>query len=269
MDEVGNATLVLNANSPIGKRGDVFFVFKDDGIYREVLKYGKCEAELSEFIADVINDADYKITFIDLGANSGIISRQVLERTDKFINIFAVEPLEELCLSINKNLAKFNRNLKLTVFQNALVSNDVSDDEVEFFVDSRSVGNSSLLAKIAPPPYSTRRKVKTLTVETLIGLLNMSEKLVVKSDLQGLDADILASATSDFWDKVEALVVEVLPAEFINERTVGKIIPFIDAFSVKLWATSSSSEKTTTQEIRDFWLSKQGSSVQRNLLLKR
>ena len=111
--------------------------------------------------------------------------------------------------------------------------------------------------------------MKTLTVETLIGLLNMSEKLVVKSDLQGLDADILASATSDFWDKVEALVVEVLPAEFINERTVGKIIPFIDAFSVKLWATSSSSEKTTTQEIRDFWLSKQGSSVQRNLLLKR
>lgn len=142
IDEFGNASLILNADSPMGKRGESLKIFKDNGIYTEVLKYGKVEDELSQFIANVINSPKDPVTLIDLGANCGIISKQVLERLDKFINILAVEPLHELCLCLASNLKKFEgERLNLIVLENALVPNGIFQKEIDFFIDSKSVGN--------------------------------------------------------------------------------------------------------------------------------
>ena len=92
------------------------------------------------------------------------------------------------------------------------------------------------------------------------------DKFVIKCDIEGFDALVLAMIPKAIWERVDLLVVEVWPVKSIREKDVAKLIKYLQDFTVLSWSTNPS-VAISLFEVREFWLNK--SAETRNLLAKK
>lgn len=263
----GNLLISLNAASSLGSKGTVLEVPKDDIIYQELRHRGEWEKEVSNFLSSCIKDLKKKsrnITLLDLGANIGLISLQVINDLEFSIELIAVEPLPQHISALERNLKPISRINDVIILPVALGL----ESKMEYIhKQNTNSGNTSLIARVVPTDQVSKVRIQMLDTEEFASkYLASDSNFVIKSDLQGFDAKVLARLGKEIWEKTYAASVEVWALTEIEKQDVSNLLGNWKYFNKISWS-SSFSNIVTLEEIREFWLS--GTNTHRNVYLKK
>lgn len=262
----GNSLLRLNKRYPLGDKGKVIQIPRDLVIFEHLRLYGKWEIEESVFLAGalkrLVNQAG--VVFIDIGANVGIVTLQTIAMAKTSARVVMVEPIPSHVEAINYNVTDLEKTNETDIFPFALGK---QNKKVEIFTEDANHGNTSLIASVVPKKDVIKTEITMKkTTDFVEEVLRGDSHYVIKSDLQGFDAIVLAKIPVDIWEKTEAAVIEVWAVDGIDQTDVERCLTLWKNFRFIGWSTDS---KTSIQlgEIRDFWLGKSGES--RNLFLSK
>ena len=229
-DAVGS--VVLNTHSPLGRRNQVIYVEKDDVIYRQILLNGSWGSEESSFLTSLLKKDS---TFIDLGANVGLITRQLLNSFESQLKVIVVEPRRQTMINLKANLQTF-RNNSLYEIHYCQFALGKTDGFTTLYTEENNIGNSSLI-------YDLAQSKKSEEIQIMSGknferkFLSTSTSYVLKSDLQGYDAAVLNQFDDVFWDNVIGGIIEIWPNEYQDSIDVRSLLVklsqrFIFSFSI-------------------------------------
>ena len=263
----GNVLIILNAASSLGPKGTVIEVPKDEIIYQELRHRGEWEKDVSNFLSSCISDLKKEsrnITFLDLGANIGLISLQVVNNLESSIQLIAVEPLPQHISALERNLKSISTTNEVVILPVALGL----ESKMEYIhKQNTNSGNTSLIARVVPIDQVSKVRIQMLDTEEFASkYLASDSNFVIKSDLQGFDAKVLARLGKEIWEKTYAASVEVWALTEIEKQDVSNLIENWKYFNKISWS-SSFSNIVTLEEIREFWLS--GTNTHRNVYLKK
>ena len=263
----GNVLISLNAASSLGPKGTVLEVPKDKIIYQELRHRGEWEKEVSNFLSSCIKDLKKEarnITLLDLGANIGLISLQVINDLEFNIQLIAVEPLPQHISALERNLKSISRTNEVIILPVALGL----ESKMEYIhKQNTNSGNTSLIARVVPNDQVSKVRIQMLDTEEFASKYLASDtNFVIKSDLQGFDAKVLARLGKEIWEKTYAASVEVWALTEIEKQDVSNLLENWKYFNKICWS-SSFSKIVTLEEIREFWLS--GTNTHRNVYLKK
>lgn len=144
------------------------------------------------------------ITLIDIGANTGLFSRQLLIAIRAIAKVHAYEPEGENFVCLAHNLAPF-------ACEKNIVQAAISDTsgEAEFYLDPTNNGNYSLAVSAMPPSY-TKTIVKTLDASIEYDAwLKGQDRIFYKSDTEGLDEWVVTLIPPKLWSRVFAGMIEL------------------------------------------------------------
>ena len=266
----GNAILKLKKSTALGKKGDLIELPRDKVIFEYVRRFGHWSIETSDFLAHSINklntpmaNTTKTIALIDLGANCGLVSLQIYNTIKSSIHFIFVEPLSNHLVCLKSNFSKYIHEENLTFFNFAL--GERTEKKV-IFMDKLNVGNSSLLESVIPKSTVSRFEIDVKNAYDFFEeKLPLFDRLIVKSDIQGFDALVLASLSGNLWNRVDAAVIEVWALPEIRIEDVLKLSERMKSFDLG-WSAESIG-KITLDEVKNFWLCKNGD--QRDLFIRR
>jgi FkbM family methyltransferase len=256
--------LEILKNGPLGLRGETFLLPKDDVMFKFVRAYGFWEKEESNFFVEEIQSCKSfdSIVFVDIGANCGLITRQILNKLNDGIKVVAVEPLSLHVKSLRHNLEKFNGNHDIEIIEAALDTNSGMD---EIFVDLNNRGNTGLMPMETRNQHFAKEKIRKILPEKFSHKFESKNlKIFLKSDIQGLDAKILKRI--NFWADVEAAVVEIWAVKNLVKSDVEATIGHFGQMNTWYW-DNDPKKSANRESVMKFWLS--GSSQMKNLYLKK
>jgi FkbM family methyltransferase len=261
----GNVLIRLNADSSLGPKGTVLEVPKDKIIYQELRHRGEWEKEVSKFLSECIRDLKKKsqnITFLDLGANIGLISLQAINNLEFSIKLIAVEPLPQHISALERNLKSISRTNEVLILPVALGL----ESKMEYiYKQNTNSGNTSLFARVVPTDQVSKVRIQMLNTEEFArNYLQNDHNFVIKSNLQGFDAKVLARLGAEIWKKTYAASVEVWALKEIEEQDVLNLVDNWKYFDRISWS-SSFNNMVTLEEVKEFWLS--GTNTHRNVYL--
>jgi FkbM family methyltransferase len=145
---------------------------------------------------------------IDVGANCGLVTRQLLHASGSIAAAVCFEPHPTNFAALQSNLAHLDR---CHLHQLALGS---SDGEMRFYEDVTNAGNYSMnVAAMADYGYRTTSvRCVRATEDAVLGALPASLRglpLLWKSDTQGFDELIMATLPDSFWGRVQVGIMEL------------------------------------------------------------
>ena len=267
-DRFENGLLILNRATALGLKGELITTPRDETIYKHVVENGEWEPEESCFLSNQLNLAESKgdhrpkISFVDIGANSGLVTRQVLRLSRSNCDAVLVEPVPNHVRAIEANMKKFIGTNHVEILQAAL--GEISGERV-IKIDISNRGNSSFFESAMPRSGVKRLSVKVNSVDLFYqDFLSKYDFFVLKSDTQGFDSKILALLPEKFWNKCQGAVIEVWALPEIETAPVKTLLSKWVNFTYFNWAADGSAP-TNLEEIETFWLSKTGKS--RNLFI--
>jgi FkbM family methyltransferase len=269
IDDVDNAILKLNRSTALGKRCELIYVPRDGHILNNIKKYSVWAGEEVEFLAKryseiMIENSKQSLTFIDAGAHCGLVSRQFALVTGFRGRAILVEPVQQHAVAIRKNLDSIVGFNNFEIVQAALGK---KGGQFKIFKENNNSGNTSLLRSLVPTNNSTEIDIKVISAYEFSKKVSIKdEAILLKCDLQGLDAQVLANFSEQFWKNLDSAVIEVLANQEIESKDVEQLIERLEGFSYKSWKPGEY-QLTDTAEIKEFWLSKSG--LQRNLYIKK
>jgi FkbM family methyltransferase len=230
-------------------------------IYRSVTIFGEWAKEESEFLASLCQQ---RLTLLDLGANVGLVARQVLNMTHLVGKVIAVEPRERTVQNLKLNLNRYleSQGIELEFCQFALGK---FDDSSTLYTERGNIGNSSLHEHLAPDAH-----LETVEIMSSGGFYNNyldnNERYILKSDLQGMDAAVLSSLPLKFWDRVIGAVIEVWPNKHVNFEEVTQLSQLlIREFNCSF--NPSFSDILHSDQLEDYWTN--SSNKAQNLYIKK
>jgi FkbM family methyltransferase len=168
-----------------------------------VLGRHRWQIEELEFAKRVCTGGE-PVTLVDIGANMGLFSRQMLAVLPAIAESFLYEPEAQNFASLLHNLKPFGD--KVTAFEAAL-SNEAASRE--FYLDPTNNGNFSLNVDAMPPNhYKTTITTKDVAAEYGAWMAS-GRRIFYKSDTEGFDEFIAASIPAAFWPQVFAGIMEL------------------------------------------------------------
>ncbi len=263
-DISGNGVLLLNRKSPLGQKGDKINLPIDNVIFKWVLRRGRWEEHESNFLADHVNKSSSdNIVFIDIGGQAGLVSRQFFLRLNRPIsNAWIVEPFSAHITAIENNCEKWIANGVLKIFPYAL---DILESERWLHIQNTNSGNASLIDLFSGTRHSKSYPVHAKSVTDFEKSMSLTASSVfLKCDIQGLDSKVLSLFSAEFWSQVKCCVIEIWAIEAIEITDVEVLMKHWDQFAILSWDPIGE-RKCTLDEVRNFWLSKSGST--RNLYI--
>lgn len=256
----------LNRTTSLGAKDELVELPKDRIINNYVRQRGSWELDECKFLVSELQALENhmnetgKILFLDIGANAGLISRQVRTLLDRDIEMILIEPIPLHVEVIKFNLSKFLPDSGIQIFQGALSNVDGTS---KIYIQKQNRGNTSLF-KDAMLGHSSE--------EIQIDLINMSKfsqrylshysHIVLKSDTQGFEARILSLIPFITWENIRAAVIEVWALPEIDEDEIAKLISIWEKLPhLKFSSSSNPLHSLTLAEIKQFWSSKSGKSL--------
>ena len=264
----GNYQVKLNNDSNLGKKGTIINLPKDNVIFEYVKIYGFWAKNESQFLSKALqtahNSPQTKVALIDIGANVGLVTLSTMNLSKTLTDIHLFEPVPIHASALKHNL------------KNLIVSGEVFVNEFGLgskpgrkiiYRDKGNSGNSSVFNTAVGIQNREEIEISLMSAERYFeDNLKQYEKLILKSDIQGLDAEVLSNFPAEFWNKVEAAVIEVWAFIEIKSDEVADFIAKISSFGSISWDPNFQ-KRTTFKEVEDFWFSK--NNQQRNLYLSK
>jgi FkbM family methyltransferase len=262
----GNAILEFNSDSHIAAKGEKVMLPVDNMIFKHVKIFGEWGTLESDFLAGEINKltsigvSPEKITFLDLGANVGLISVQTLRKSSIRVHVIAVEPIPFLVSGIEYNMNSLIPNAEITIVTAALSDETQS---ANIAISRGNFGGASLTYDA-----SSNLGLDYLTVAVLDSLefaeshLRDAHHLVIKTDLETYDCKVLSRFPSWVWEKIHAGAVEVTASNDSDLSGLPQLVDYLRRFTRLSW-DSHFHTFIDVEEVRSFWSS--GTSEIRNL----
>jgi FkbM family methyltransferase len=252
---IDSLNLTLNNNTLLGEKNERLVLPLDEIITPRIFKNEKWDYFIIKFIKKNIK---YKNNyFFDIGANVGLITRQLQKLNLNIKNYFCFEPEKNNfnILSqnlINKNTYLYNfglasKNKKTKIFVNKL---NKSDNSVYL---SNYVGVKNNLSKITLKDSNTIFK-------KIIGDKKINH-IIYKSDTQGMDEEIFLNLDYKILDKIYLLILEISNFKFLS-KNLDKFLNKLENF--RFISTENKSD-ITINELKELIFKKE----EFNLLAKK
>lgn len=257
----GNHLVKLSRDSALGNRGLILELPMDQVMFRSVQRSGEWSFQLSQFLGeglDGVQTPEEKSALLDIGANTGLVTLQIMNLVTGHHDYFLFEPIPRHVSAIHRNLGTASSGSKVHVIPVALSNKNGSSD---IFSETKNHGNSSLWQTVVGPPGAHfRTRIETVdTGEYFANFRHEFSRFVVKSDTQGMDAVILARLPPEIWQRVERAAVEVWAIPEVESSDVDALIEVWREFRLVSWASNFESI-VDLAELRDFWLGQTGQS---------
>lgn len=257
----GNLLLKFLNNCEIGLKGQIVKLPFDQFIFQHVKIFGEWGGAESAFLSSKICElvdsglVSSKITFIDMGANVGLVSTQTLAKSPHGVKGIAVEPIPVLVDALKHNLASLIPASQVKIIPYAL---GVKSSAALISIDPRNFGSSSLAIdkQMQSGNYSMEINVVDV-VEFANSELVEDDLFVVKSDLESFDCAVLATLPDDVWARVFAGVIEVTSDANVDISRLPKLLVQLARYRFLSW-DADQHRPTTLAEIQDFWESELG-----------
>lgn len=251
--------LRLRRASPLGNKGTIVELPMDEVMFSAVLTKGEWSLELSKFLCAGLEGGEIsqgKAALLDIGANTGLVTLQVVNMTSRSHNYFLFEPIPRHVSAINRNLDTESLGPRLQIMPVALSDNNGTS---EIFTSITNHGNSSLSETVVGyPEEHVRTTIETVnTAEYFVGFGPEFNRFVIKCDTQGMDQVILARLPLELWGRVERAVVEVWALPEVQRSDVGTLVDIWRDFRVISWDADLNS-RVDLEEVQDFWTGQTG-----------
>jgi FkbM family methyltransferase len=211
---------VIKKNIPLGKKGENIKLFFDQIITPNVIKNGSWEMFIINFIKK-FSKKKISYSLIDIGANIGLISRQILNSDVKIKNVFCFEPEINNFLLLKKNINFFKKSF----FFNFALGNKTKN-KVKLYLDTLNKGNYSLSKNNIRRQYFNIKIINANTIIKKIIKNNKINNIIYKSDTQGKDVEIFLSLESDILKKIKIICIEISNFDFNKIDFLSRILEF-------------------------------------------
>ena len=228
--EFNKVVLKIKRDSAFGKKNAFITSRIDQLITPNILKSGKWDYFIIEFINKYCLKKKTKFNFIDIGANIGLISLQLINTNRYIKNYFCVEPDIQNYNILKENLS-VNKTNNINTYNYALIDGK-NKKKQKIFIDKSNFGNYSLIKK---NNYQIDY-VKSYNAKKFLNrIINKygSYKFIYKSDTQGYDEIILLSLGSNIIKRFKILILEISNFDFLA-RNIDKFIEILDQFDEKV-----------------------------------
>ncbi len=183
--------LKLSKKTVIGKKGDIIFLPNDVQITWQLMRYGELNYPISKIIKTKLSKTK-KYTFIDIGANVGLVSIQINNENNNIEKYICVEPVKNTFDCLKKNTSNLNNSV---LFNFGLgKKNEVK----KIFVDESNHGNASLeksMMKLSKYKNYYTERIMIKSVKTFFSQIKKQirgKNLIIKIDTQSFDELILS-----------------------------------------------------------------------------
>jgi FkbM family methyltransferase len=203
--DISRVEVQLSRDGPLGQKGDRIFVPFDEMILPAVLGGEVWQPEFCEFLTEQAAKSD-ECVLLDIGANCGLITRQLMNMSEHIDAAFCIEPDRNnfSCLQLN---LEFSGDMH---FFNVGLSK--SGGRLEFYRERENCGNFSFNRSAVDGKNFETVSAETVAVESffksIAGQLD-TKTLLWKSDTQGFDELIVSNTPDEIWSHVSAAVIEV------------------------------------------------------------
>jgi len=229
---IDSLNLTLKKNTPLGKKNEKLILPLDEIVTPRIFKNEKWDYFIIKFIKKNIK---YKNNyFFDIGANVGLISKQLQNLNLDIKSYFCFEPEMNNFKILNKNLKKNNtyfynyglasKNKKTKIFVNNL---NKSDNSIYL---NNYIGTKNNLSEI-------NLKDSNIVLKKIINDKKI-DHIIYKSDTQGMDEEIFLNLDNKILDKIYLLILEISNFKFII-KNLNKFLNKLEKF--KLISTESKS----------------------------
>jgi FkbM family methyltransferase len=243
-----NKYLKLIKQTTLGNKDTIIELPPDIAIYNEVFYTGNYSPNLTKYIAQFINFYNVDL-FIDLGANCGLVTRGIVNQLNKKLECILVEPFPDLMRAIKTNLSNMENGH--FVFKQFALSN--FDGEILFYREINNSGSGTMNKRLGSMTKHNEftlpsRKASSFFTE----IFAEDKKVVIKSDLQGYDAEILSMVPKSKIRNILLIVLELWSNPEIKPSHVHK---FLDKFENEFSFYFLNSElKISRTEVEKIWL---------------
>ena len=209
--DIEKIELKFKKDCKLGKKNTTFSTKVDEMITPYILRSGEWEYFVIEYIKKILIGKNQKFVFIDVGANIGLTSKQLINQKLKISKYFCIEPEESNFELLKKNLG----NIKKVVFYNLALTNKYINRQ-KIYLNKNNFGDYSLLKK------STISKiVKCMNINLFFRKVEKKyniNNVIYKSDTQGLDEILIMSLEKKYFNKIKILILEISNFDFLGKN---------------------------------------------------
>jgi FkbM family methyltransferase len=219
---------------------DWFVALVADGLMCPiVLKRHRWQVEELKFAQRVCTNTE-PLTLVDVGANMGLFSRQLLAALPNIVEVFAYEPEAQNFGCLGFNLLPFQDKVHAVC---AALGNVTGTQD--FYLDPTNSGNFSLNRAAMPSQHgATRVATRDVSAECAAWLAG-DRSIFYKSDTQGFDELIATTIRPEVWLRVSAGIMELWRIEKpqFDLQRLGEVL---DQFPNKIFLANADLNVTET-----------------------
>jgi len=232
----------------LADRHEILEIPLDTAIYNEIFFTGNYSPKLTSYIERLISLNNVEV-FIDIGSNCGLVTRSIINQLEKKIDYILVEPFPDLVNAARFNLFPFN-NANIVFNQFALGKFNGSS---KFYREINNAGSGTTNLKLGSiSRYNTFVLPVRRSGEFFNQILGKYSNVLIKSDLQGDDAQVLSSIPEEKIRNIKAIVCELWSNPEVDRASV---VNFLDKFSNGFSFFFLDSEQSISRlEVESLWL---------------
>jgi FkbM family methyltransferase len=220
--QFSHAKLTLKASSPLYRASAKdLYINVDETIFPQIITHQEWGTSNNEQILSHLRGES--IGLIDVGANVGLFTRQMLIASKKITHAYCFEPEISNFELAAANLKNFT-NVSLFNFGLADVNKTI-----DVSVNLTNSGNISLNKNAILNTICGTEKVEIrrpdISKEPFSSIIRNHNSLVYKSDTEGLDEVIFTHLGTNFWKKIECAMLEIsrIPDKKIDYDNMNEI----------------------------------------------
>ena len=252
---IDSLNITLKKNTHLGKKNENLILPLDEIIAPRVFKNEKWDYFIIKFIKHNIKHRNNY--FFDIGANVGLISKQLQNLNLNIKNYFCFEPEINNFKILNKNLKNkqtylYNFGLASKTRKTKIFVNNLNKSDNSIYLNNYS-GTKNNLSKI-------NLKDSNIVLNKIINEKKIKH-IIYKSDTQGMDEEIFLNLDNKILDKIYLLILEISNFKFIL-KNLSKFFNKLDKFN---FISTENKSNISLQELKILILRKK----EFNLLVKK
>ena len=218
--------LVIKKDCCLGVKNTKIQTRIDQIITPNILKKGKWDYFIIKFICKYIKNKTNQFSFIDLGSNIGLITRQLYLKKPDIKNFHCIEPEKE-----NYNILLNNLDsIKNVYTYNCALTNQESGIK-KMYLNKNNFGDFSLLKN----SNKATTYINTLNASSFFNKIiskHKINKIIYKSDTQGFDEMIVLSLSKKILDKIDMMILEISNFNYLK-KNILQFFALIENYDVK------------------------------------
>ena len=259
----GNIQVRLLSSTVLGNKNEIVEVGKDRSILYNVSRFGYYDIDLCRWLYSQCGNTKEKIYFLDIGANTGVISKSVfnLDKTKLVKKYILIEPITGNLSSIVKNLGDAN----IEIFSIGL---GATNEKANLLVPFSAQGSATLRPTIIQLEGNLISVEVRNTKEFFNDNLPKNVPIIMKIDVEGSEIAILRNIPLTNYLDVIAMAIEIQFHQDVIESEILEIISlwYQAGFKHFFWS-SLLKEPVPLGELVQLWTS--GSNDVRNVYITR